>query len=54
LEDGLLVWRNRRGEATYCWKKLEPKEEIHEELKAAEPKAMQTRAIPQVFLRIRY
>jgi type IV secretory pathway VirB10-like protein len=45
----LLVWRNRRGEATYCWKKLEePKEEIHEELKAAEPKAMQTRAIPQV------
>jgi hypothetical protein len=23
LEDGWLVWRNRRQEATYCWKKLE-------------------------------
>jgi hypothetical protein len=23
MEDGCLVWRNRRGEATYSWKKLE-------------------------------
>jgi hypothetical protein len=23
MEDGWLVWRNRRGEATYSWKKLE-------------------------------
>jgi hypothetical protein len=27
-EDGWLVWRNRRGEATYCWKKLEKASEI--------------------------
>jgi hypothetical protein len=25
LEDGVLVWRNRRGEVTYCWEKLEEK-----------------------------
>merc|ERR1719326_1522142 len=23
LEDGVLVWRNRRGEAVYCWTKVE-------------------------------
>jgi hypothetical protein len=49
LEDGCLVWRNRRGEATYCWKKLDgSKEEMQEEVKAADPKATQTRAIPKV------
>merc|ERR1719478_911189 len=36
LEDGWLVWRNRRGETTYCWKKLDgSKEEMQEEVKAA-------------------
>ena len=50
LENGWLVWRNRRGEASYRWKKLEgSKEEMREELKAAdEAKAAQTRAIPKV------
>jgi hypothetical protein len=28
FEDGLLVWRNRRGEATYCWRKLENNVEV--------------------------
>jgi hypothetical protein len=28
LENGYLVWRNRRGEATYCWKKLENASEV--------------------------
>jgi len=40
MEDGWLVWRNRRGETTYCWKKLDgSKEEMLEEVMAAEPKA---------------
>merc|ERR1719326_2852446 len=38
LEDGWLVWRNRRGEATYCWKKLE------EGLKVASTEPMMTAA----------
>ena len=33
----------------YCWKKLDgSKEEMQEEVKAADPKATQTRAIPKV------
>jgi hypothetical protein len=28
FEDGYLVWRNRRGECTYCWKKLEKDVEL--------------------------
>jgi len=28
IEDGWLVWRNRRGEATYCWKKLDTIAEV--------------------------
>merc|ERR1719473_2186724 len=28
FEDGMLVWRNRRGEATYCWKKFQNNVEV--------------------------
>jgi hypothetical protein len=28
MEDGVLVWRNRRGEAAYCWEKLVSKAEV--------------------------
>merc|ERR1719460_3030854 len=34
LEDGMLVWRNRRGEATYRWEKVSGKAEAMQAAKA--------------------
>jgi hypothetical protein len=42
LEDGFLVWRNRRGEITYRWTKLEDKKEVpHKEPMTAARKTKQ-------------
>jgi hypothetical protein len=43
LEDGVLVWRNRRGEATYCWKRVENTNEVlSSDSKAATRKVRRT------------
>jgi hypothetical protein len=43
FEDGCLVWRNRRGEATYCWKKLDNSSEVLPPLPVTEaPKVRRT------------
>jgi hypothetical protein len=43
LEDGMLVWRNRRGEVTYCWQKFDSTMEFpYADLKTALPKVRRT------------
>jgi hypothetical protein len=46
MEDGWLVWRNRRGEATYTWKKLENGAEVLPPLPVTE--APKVRRVPPV------